>query len=148
MCRPIASTWNEPFSWFRLSCIRRCRGTYSRQHHATHHFAEDLMYLVREIMYCKPGKVKPMVKKFLKMNELGVKGGMPKMQILTDYVAEQYWTVIAQMEVRDLKEWENMMSEEGMKNMSPEDVKEMEDVMKDYHDLVLSGKREIYRIEG
>ena len=26
------------------------------------------MLLVREIMYCKPGKVRPMVEKFLAMN--------------------------------------------------------------------------------
>ena len=33
------------------------------------------MLLIREIMYCKPGKVRPLVDKFLKMNELGKKIG-------------------------------------------------------------------------
>ena len=29
------------------------------------------MYLIREVMYCKPGKVRPMVEKFLAMSKLG-----------------------------------------------------------------------------
>jgi hypothetical protein len=32
--------------------------------------------------------------------------------------------------------------------MSEADMKEMEAIMKDYHDLVLSGRREVYKIEG
>ena len=46
------------------------------------------MYLIREIMYCKPGKVRPLVDKFKVMNELGVKMGMPKMRVMTDFCAE------------------------------------------------------------
>ena len=36
------------------------------------------MLLVREIMYCKPGKVRPMVEKFIAMDKLGRKAGMPR----------------------------------------------------------------------
>jgi hypothetical protein len=106
------------------------------------------MYLVREIMYCKPGKVRPMVDKFLKMSTLGEKSGMPKMRVMTDLVGEQYWTIVAEMEVKNLSEWENMMSPEAMADMPEADMKEMEAIMKDYHELVLRGKREIYKIEG
>lgn len=42
------------------------------------------MLLVREIMYCKPGKVKPLVQKFIQMNELMAKGGWGKSRIMTD----------------------------------------------------------------
>ena len=104
------------------------------------------MYLVREIMYCKPGKVKPMVEKFLKMSKLGEKSGMPPMKIMTDFVADQFWMIVAQMEVESVAEFEKMMT--SMEGMSKEDMKEMEEIMKDYHDLVISGRREIYKIEG
>ena len=103
------------------------------------------MYVVREIMNCKPGKVRPLVEKFKKLNQLGTKYNMPKMRIMTDFCAEQYWTVVAEMEVGDLAEFERMM---GMQGMSDEDGKKMQEVMKDYHDLVDHGRREIYRLEA
>jgi hypothetical protein len=102
------------------------------------------MYLVRDIMYCKPGKVRPMVEKFKAMNAIGVRMGMPKMRISTDLCAERYWTIVAEMEVENLASWEQMMSNMG----SEEDMKEFEKIMKDYHDLVDQGKREIYKIEA
>jgi hypothetical protein len=34
------------------------------------------MLLIRELMYCKPGKVRPLVDKFLKMSALMEKKGM------------------------------------------------------------------------
>jgi len=103
------------------------------------------MYLVREIMYCKPGKVRPMVDKFKAMSKLGEKVGMPKMRIMTDLCAERYWTIVAEMEVPSIEAFENMMQNpQG----SPEDLKQLEKTMEGYHDLVESGKREIYRIEG
>ena len=104
------------------------------------------MFLIREIMYCKPGKVRPMVEKFLTMSRLGEKTGMPPMRIMTDFCAERYWTVIAEMEVPDIDAFEKMMS--APPQGSAEDIKLMEDVMKDYHDLVDHGKREIYKIEA
>lgn len=103
------------------------------------------MLLIREIMYCKPGKVRPMVDKFLAMSKLGEKLGMPRMRVMTDFSAERYWTVVAEMEVQDLRAFEQMTpSPQG----SDEDMKQFEEVMKGYHDLVDYGKREIYRIEG
>jgi hypothetical protein len=103
------------------------------------------MYLVREIMYCKPGKVRPMVDKFLAMSKLGEKVGMPRMRIMTDFCAERYWTIVSEMEVKDLGEFERMMSSpQG----SAEDMKKFDELMKGYHDLVDHGKREIYKIEG
>jgi hypothetical protein len=102
------------------------------------------MLLIREIMYCKPGKVRPMVEKSLTMARLMEKSGQGKMRVMTDFVGEQYWTAIMEFEVKDLKEFEDMMSGAGM---SPSDTKEMENVMKGYHDLVEYGRREIYKIE-
>src|SRR5664279_6128563 len=100
------------------------------------------MYLIREIMYCKPGKVRPLVEKFVAMNKLGAKIGMPKMRIMTDFCADQYWMCISEMEVADLGEFEKMMSNPPG---SKEDMKKFEEIMKGYHDLVDRGKREIYK---
>jgi hypothetical protein len=103
------------------------------------------MLLVREIMYCKPGKVRPLVDKFLAMSKLGEKMGMPKMKVMTDFSADRYWTVVSEMEVASLKAFEDMMSGGGQ---NAEDMKKFEEIMKGYHDLVESGRREIYKLEG
>ena len=103
------------------------------------------MLLIREVMYCKPGKVKPMVEKFLAMSKIGEKSGMGKMRVMTDVSAERYWTIVAEMEVPSLQVFDEMMLGQGM---SQENGKAMEDAMKGYHDLVDHGKREIYKIEG
>jgi hypothetical protein len=102
------------------------------------------MFLIRDIMYCKPGKVRPMVEKYAAMSKLGEKLGMPPMRVMTDFCAERYWTVVSEMEVSDLQAFEQMMSSpQG----SAEDMKQFEEIMKGYHDLVDHGKREIYKIE-
>lgn len=103
------------------------------------------MYLIREVMYCKPGKVRAMTEKFVALSKLNEKLGMPKMRIMTDFSAEQYWTVIAEMEVADLGEFEKMMSNPQGSN---DDMKKFEEIMKGYHDLVDHGKREIYKVEN
>jgi len=103
------------------------------------------MLVVRDIMYCKPGKVRPMVDKFLAMSKLGEKMGMPKMKVMTDLSAERYWTIVSEMEVPNLEAFEKMMSGQGQ---NAEDMKKFEELMKGYHDLVESGRREIYKLEG
>jgi hypothetical protein len=103
------------------------------------------MFLIRDIMYCKPGKVRPMVEKFVALSKLGERLGMPRMRVMTDFCAERYWTVVSEMEVSDLQAFEQMISSpQG----SAEDMKAFDEVMKGYHDLVDHGKREIYRIDG
>ena len=99
------------------------------------------MLVIREVMNCKPGKVRPLVDKFLAMSKLSEKGGMGKMRIMTDVAAERYWTVVAEMEVESLAKFEAMMAGQGM---SEADGKQFEEIMKGYHDLVDVGRREIY----
>ena len=103
------------------------------------------MLLVREVMYCKPGKVRPLVEKFLAMSKLNQKMGMPKMRVMTDLSAERYWTLVAEMEVPSLKAFEDMMQGMGQGDAN---AKEFETIMKGYHDLVEQGRREIYKVEG
>jgi hypothetical protein len=105
------------------------------------------MYVVREIMYCKPGKVRALTEKFLAMSKLSARMGMPTMRVMTDFSAEQYWTLVAEMEVETLDQFEKMMS--GATGQGSEgDMKEMEKIMDGYHDLVDHGKREIYKLES
>ena len=103
------------------------------------------MLLIREVMYAKPGKVRPLVEKFVAMNKLGQKMGMPTMRVMTDFSGERYWTLVSEMEVPNMEAFEKMMSGMGQKES---DMKEFESIMKGYHDLVDHGKREIYKIEG
>ena len=98
------------------------------------------MLLIREIFYCQPGKVKPLIEKFHAMNRIGERKGWPSMRLMTDLSGERYWTLVAEMEVESIDEFMNMM------NTPDEDAKEFEEIMKDYHSLVQSGRREIYTI--
>ena len=106
------------------------------------------MLLIREIMYCKPGKVRPMVEKFVAMKKLMARSGQGNMRVMTDLCAEQYWTIVSEFEVPSLQAFEEMMQGASTAAQSADDMKEMEKIMTGYHDLVERGRREIYRIEG
>jgi hypothetical protein len=98
------------------------------------------MLIIREVMYCKPGKVRPMIEKFVAMSALMEKKSLGKMRVMTDVSAERYWTIVAEFEVESFDKFMAMDS-------SPE-MKEIEPLMKGYHDLVDHGRREIYKIEA
>src|SRR5688572_32490759 len=72
------------------------------------------MLLIREVMYCKPGKVKAMVEKSLKMAKLNEELGFGKIRVMTDFCAERYWTIVSEFEVPSMHEFEKMMQGEGM----------------------------------
>lgn len=103
------------------------------------------MMLVREIFYCKPGKVRPLLDKFRAMSKLMEKGNMGRMRLMTDVSADRYWMLVSEMEVPSLQAFEEMMA--GMGGDSA-DEKEFQNIMKGYHDLVEHGRREIYKIES
>jgi hypothetical protein len=98
------------------------------------------MLLIRDIFYCKPGQVRPLVQKFQTMNSLSQRLGLGTARLMTDLIAERYWTVVSEWEVKSLTEFEELMG----KSM---ESKELEEAMKGYHDLVAHGRREIYTIE-
>lgn len=105
------------------------------------------MLLVREIMYCKPGKVRPMVEKFVAMAELMQRTGQGRMRVMTDLVGERYWTIVAEFEVENLDAFEKMMSGQGAPS-DAETQQQMDELMKGYHDLIEFGRREVYRLEN
>lgn len=98
------------------------------------------MFLVRDIMYCKPGKARPMVDKFLALSRQMEKLGFRTMRVMTDVTAERYWTVVSETEVDNLEAYTDM----SRKTM---EIKEVQEAMKGYHDLIDHGRREIYMIE-
>jgi len=100
------------------------------------------MFLVRDIMHCKPGKVRPMVDKFKALAKAMKKFGFKNhFRILTDLSGERYWTVIAEMEVESLEAYAAM----SRKTMSD---KNLQKAMKGYHNLIDEGRREIYMVEA
>ena len=103
------------------------------------------MLLVREVFHCRPGKVRPLLEKFQAMGKLMQSAGQGRMRLMTDLAGAPYWTLVAEMEVESLGAFEESM--QG-KDMTPEMQKEFGRLMEGYHDLVESGRREIFRIEG
>ncbi len=99
------------------------------------------MFLVRDIMYCKPGQARPMVQKFLALSKLSHQLGFGPMRVMTDVSAERYWTVVSEMEVESLEKY----AEISRQSMG---IKEFQEAMKGYHDLIDHGRREIYAIEN
>ena len=98
------------------------------------------MYVIRDVMNCKPGKVGEMVKKFKAMSPVLEKHGQSSMRVMTDVAGEPYWTVVGEFEVPSLEKFQELMSA----SMSdPEGRKAMEG----YHELVMTGRREIFKIE-
>ena len=100
------------------------------------------MYLIRDVMHCKPGQVKPMVDKFKDLAKLMTKMGyVSSMRVSTDLSAERYWTVVAESEVKNLDEY-GKQAQDAMADPK------FQKIMKNYHELIDTGRREIFRIEG
>jgi hypothetical protein len=81
-----------------------------------------------------------MVGKLLAIAKLSEGKGMGKMKVMTDLSAERFWTVVSEFEVPSLEAFMSM-------GQSSDDMKELNEIMKDYHDLVDYGRREIYTVE-
>jgi hypothetical protein len=99
------------------------------------------MYIVREIVHCKPGKVKQMLGKFKVISATMRDMGHEPFRILTDVTGQPFWTLVAEVGVEQVDDFfameQTLMANETLRK-----------TMADYHDLVDSGRREIYRIES
>ena len=99
------------------------------------------MYVIREVMQCKPGKVGEMVKRFKALNDLAPTLGLKPSLIMTDVSGAPFWTVVGITEVESLDEYFGTMQ----KAFNNEEVRK---IMAGYHDLVENGRREIYKSEA
>jgi len=101
-----------------------------------------MRYLIREIFTAKPG----MAGKLAKLFKKGF-ADTSNMRIITDMTGP-YNTVIVEMEIDSLAEWErnmeNMRTGKPDPNMNPEAMEEMSK----YTDMYLTGRREIFKIES
>ena len=99
------------------------------------------MYVIREVLNCKPGKVRQMVEKFRQISTVMRDMGHEPMRLLTDVAGEPYWTIVAEVKVDKIDDFfateATLMSNEALRT-----------TMADYHELVESGRREIYRLES
>jgi hypothetical protein len=99
------------------------------------------MYVIREVLHCKPGKVRQMVEKFKVISHALSEMGHEPMRLLTDVTGEPFWTIVAEANVEKVDDFFAV----EQKLMANESLRE---TMADYHDLVESGRREIYRVES
>ena len=99
------------------------------------------MYVIREVLHCKPGKVRPMVEKFKAISTALKDMGHEPIRLLTDVTGEPFWTIVAEAHVEKIDDFfaieQSLMANENLRQ-----------AMADYHQLVENGRREIYRIES
>lgn len=98
------------------------------------------MYLIREVLNCRPGKVGELLKKFKPLNAVMVRMGVKPFRLFTDVSGERFWTLVLETEVESLGAFADM---ESSVMADPE----AQQAMSGYHDLVVRGRREIYKIE-
>jgi hypothetical protein len=98
------------------------------------------MYVIREVLHCKPGKVRQMAEKLRQISAVLKDMGQEPMRLLTDVTGEPFWTLVAEAKVEKIDDF-FAMEQTLMANPA------LQKTMADYHDLVASGRREILRIE-
>jgi hypothetical protein len=99
------------------------------------------MYVIREVLHCKPGKVRQMVEKFRAISNVLKEIGQEPLRLLTDVTGEPFWTIVAEAEVERIDDF--FTFEQTLRGNET-----LRKTMADYHDFVESGRREIYRIES
>ena len=98
------------------------------------------MYVIREVLHCKPGKVRSMVEKFRVISSVLKEKGQEPLRLITDVSGEPYWTIVAEAMVERIEDFFTMEQA-----LTTNEI--VGKAMADYHDLVASGRREIYRLE-
>ncbi|MGE0158491.1 MAG: hypothetical protein AB7T31_03710 [Gemmatimonadales bacterium] len=99
------------------------------------------MFMVREVLNCRPGKVGELVKKFKALGEVMRAMGEEPFRLYTDVAGEPFWTLVLE---RDYATLDAVPALEA-KVMSDERARA---AMSGYHDLVKNGRREIYKVES
>jgi hypothetical protein len=82
-----------------------------------------------------------MAEKFRAISRALQEMGHEPMRLLTDVTGERFWTIVAEAKVEKIDDFFAV----EQKLTANESVAK---AMADYHDLVESGRREIFRVEG
>jgi hypothetical protein len=97
------------------------------------------MFVIREVLNCKPGKVTQMVEKFTVISSAIREMGHDT-RLLTDVTGEPFWTAVAEISVENVDDFfaieRQLMANDRIRQ-----------TMAGYHDLIESGRREIYRVQ-
>ena len=99
------------------------------------------MYMIREVLQCKPGKVRQLAEKFKTVNGLMEDMGLEPFRLYTDYTGAPFWTLVVQREFEGLEEAQELESRVFGTDAA-------RSAMSGYHELMVEGRREIYRVEG
>jgi hypothetical protein len=98
------------------------------------------MYVIREVVNCRPGKVRQLVEKFKAISTAMRDMGHEPFRLLTDVSGDPFWTLVAETNVEKIDEFFAM----EQKLMASDSLRS---ALAGYHDIVTSGRREIYRVE-
>ena len=63
------------------------------------------MYVIREVLHCKPGKVRQMADKFRAISHALQEMGHEPMRLLTDVTGEPFWTIVAEAKVEKIDDF-------------------------------------------
>ena len=99
------------------------------------------MFMIREVLSCKPGKVGELVKKFKAVGGVMQTMDLEPFRIYTDVAGEPFWTLVLEREYDSLDEVAAFESRVFSDKRSKA-------AMAGYHDLLRSGRREIYKVEA
>jgi hypothetical protein len=99
------------------------------------------MFMVREVLHCRPGKVGSLKKMFTSLNGVMAEMKLAPFRLYTDVAGARFWTLVLERDYASLDEVHSLES----KVMSDERAGK---VMGGYHDLVEQGSREIYKVEA
>jgi hypothetical protein len=95
---------------------------------------EGAMYVMREVLHCRPGKVRPMVEKFRAVSAAFERKGQEPLRLLTDVSGELFWTLIVEAQAERIEEFftleRELMQDESLR-----------DVFADLHSHIEYGRR-------
>ena len=78
------------------------------------------MYVVREVLHCRPGKVRQMAEKFRTISRVLTELGHEPLRLLTDVSGEPFWTIIAEAKVSKVDDFfvieQRLMANETLRN--------------------------------
>ena len=97
------------------------------------------MFMIREVIQCKPGKVGELADKFRAVNALMVDQGIEPFRLYTDYTGAPFWTLVVQREFESVDAAQALEAQVFGSDAAKE-------AFSGYHDLIVEGRREIYKV--
>jgi len=98
------------------------------------------MLIIREVFTAKPGQASKLARLFKKAS-----GQDANTRVMTDFVGD-YNTVVIEMQVNNLAEFEKQMEEYKSGKPDPKMDPKVAEEMSKYTEMYLTGRREIYQI--